>query len=100
MLPSALPTGKVTVLRGRAGFEVAIEGKDGKLVAAKLLSRLGRPCVVRYGDKTLCPVRKLMPAWQAKRVEEFPPSQGGQGPPGRSRHGWEFPKRFARGALV
>ena len=47
-LPSALPTGKVSGLVARGGFEVALEWRDGKLVKATILARQSKPLKVRY----------------------------------------------------
>jgi len=51
-LPSAWPTGRVTGLRARGGFDVDVSWRDGRLVEATVLSRLGNPLTVRYGEQT------------------------------------------------
>jgi alpha-L-fucosidase 2 len=52
-LPSEWPTGSVTGLRARGGFEVDLHWNDGKLRQAHIHSTLGGPCAVRYRGKTL-----------------------------------------------
>jgi alpha-L-fucosidase 2 len=50
-LPSALPNGKVTGLRGRGGFDVALSWEKGKLVQATVKARESKPLTVRYAGK-------------------------------------------------
>jgi alpha-L-fucosidase 2 len=51
-LPNAWPTGKVTGLRARGGYDVDMEWKAGKLARAWIrnVSSPTGECVVRYGD--------------------------------------------------
>jgi alpha-L-fucosidase 2 len=50
-LPAAWPAGSVTGLRARGGFDVSLSWRDRRLVEATLVSRLGNPLVVRYGEQ-------------------------------------------------
>ncbi len=52
-LPDDWKNGKVTGLRARDGFQVDIAWQDGKLIAAKIRSDFGEPCIVNYGGKTV-----------------------------------------------
>ena len=51
-LPSAWPTGSVTGLRARGGFEVNESWSGGRLVDAEILSTIGGRARVRYQDTT------------------------------------------------
>jgi alpha-L-fucosidase 2 len=51
-LPMAWPTGRVTGLRARGGYEVDIHWKDGKLERALITSMHNGSVQVRYGDET------------------------------------------------
>ncbi len=50
-LPAAWPDGSVRGLRARGGFEVSIAWKRGELERAEILSFLGNPCPIRWGNK-------------------------------------------------
>ena len=52
-LPKEWPSGSVTGLRARDGFEVDLAWSDDKLTRVTLRSKLGRPCQLRAGDRTL-----------------------------------------------
>jgi len=52
-LPGAWPTGKISGLRARGGYEVGVEWKDGKLVAATVKNVNGDgTAIIRYGNLT------------------------------------------------
>jgi alpha-L-fucosidase 2 len=51
-LPRAWTDGRVRGIRARGGFELEFTWKSGKLTAVTILSLLGKPCRVRYGEKT------------------------------------------------
>jgi alpha-L-fucosidase 2 len=51
-LSAAWPSGKITGLRARGGYEVGVEWQDGKLVAATVKNICGQGrCRVRYGGQ-------------------------------------------------
>jgi len=51
-LPSAWPTGSVSGLRVRGGFELGFAWRDGKLVSLTLKSLLGNAVKLRAGNVT------------------------------------------------
>ncbi len=53
-LPSAWPSGKVTGLRARGGYEVSLEWNGGKLTSATIKNISGQGTMpVRYGEKVV-----------------------------------------------
>jgi alpha-L-fucosidase 2 len=50
-LPKAWPSGSVSGLRARGGFEVTLTWTEGQLTAAKLLSNANTHCRVRYAGR-------------------------------------------------
>ncbi|HEY8990943.1 MAG TPA: hypothetical protein VIM46_03125, partial [Luteolibacter sp.] len=53
-LPKAWPTGSVTGMRARGGFELDLAWKDGRLTTAKIRSTAGDgKAKLRYQGKTL-----------------------------------------------
>ena len=50
-LPDTFANGRVTGLRARGGFEVAIDWKNGKLEQATIQARQSKPLKVRYAGK-------------------------------------------------
>jgi alpha-L-fucosidase 2 len=52
-LPDAWKDGSVTGLCARGGFVVNMTWKTGRLVSATIYSKAGKPCSVKYDDKTV-----------------------------------------------
>lgn len=52
-LPDAWPTGKISGLRARGGFEIDIQWQNGKLTEANILNLAQNRCTVRYGEKVI-----------------------------------------------
>jgi len=52
-LPEAWPTGSVTGLRARGGFEVDLKWENGKLTSATIHSKNGTACNLVYAGKTI-----------------------------------------------
>jgi alpha-L-fucosidase 2 len=53
-LPAEWPTGRISGLRARGGYEIGIEWRDGKLVSVRVKNVSGDgQCWIRYGDKAV-----------------------------------------------
>jgi alpha-L-fucosidase 2 len=52
-LPDAWPSGSVRGLCARGGFEVSMEWREGKLTRAVVVSKVGLPCSIRYGERKI-----------------------------------------------
>ncbi|PRY04267.1 alpha-L-fucosidase 2 [Pontibacter ummariensis] len=52
-LPAAWPQGYIHGLVARGGFEIDLNWEKGQLKQVKVLSRLGNPLQLRYGDKVI-----------------------------------------------
>jgi len=50
-LPNSWTNGSVTGLKARGGFEVNISWENEKLTLCEIKSILGKPCIIRYGEK-------------------------------------------------
>lgn len=50
-LPAAWPQGRIHGLCARGGFEIGMEWEDGKLKQVEIMSKWGKECVVKYGDR-------------------------------------------------
>ena len=50
-LPPAWQAGSVLGVRARGGFELDISWRDGTLSEARVISRLGNPCTISYGNR-------------------------------------------------
>lgn len=52
-LPSALEEGEVKGLCTRGGFELNMKWKEGKLENLEVLSKAGKKCSIKYGDREI-----------------------------------------------
>lgn len=52
-LPDALPTGKISGVCARGGFELTFSWTNGKLQKLEVLSKAGQNCKLHYGDKLI-----------------------------------------------
>jgi len=52
-LPKEWPSGNITGLCARGGFEVSMQWNDGKLISYSILSKAGRNCTIQYHGKSI-----------------------------------------------
>lgn len=52
-LPKAWPAGAITGLCARGGFEVDLTWTNGALTRVVIRSKLGQPCAIRHGGRTI-----------------------------------------------
>jgi alpha-L-fucosidase 2 len=52
-LPDALPSGKISGVCARGGFELNFSWEAGKLQKIQLVSKAGQKCTLRYGEKVI-----------------------------------------------
>jgi alpha-L-fucosidase 2 len=52
-LPDALPSGKITGVCARGGFELTFNWKAGQLQKLEVLSKAGQKCKLKYGEKVI-----------------------------------------------
>lgn len=52
-LPNALPSGSLSGVRARGGFELSFSWKSGQLEKVEVLSKAGQKCKLRYGTQVV-----------------------------------------------
>jgi len=52
-LPDALSEGNISGVCARGGFELSFSWENSKLKSVSVLSKAGKPCVLRYGEKNI-----------------------------------------------